>query len=310
MANSDAINTLVFTIIEHFIGTPSELVSRIHDQLSNLRCPTMSDFRWYKDVFISRVMVREDSSAPFWKEKFINGLPSLFAHKIKQVLVNEDNIIEYDNFTYGNLVSIIQREGLKMCIDMKISNTANKDKRKAKYEMGNFCEQYGLPSVAPSRRHKPHKNLDKTPKRFKSFKKRRFESNEFYKKPQHKSRSKFSKPKQRSKDGCYKCGKKGHFAVDCKAKKTIKQLQISNEDKENLIKVLDIRDTESSEPDSDYSVSSSSSNSSHSGDEQKCQNISFGCQDTCCNTIKVLTKTEEHEELLLELISKIEDPES
>jgi hypothetical protein len=90
MANSDAINTLVFTIIEHFIGTPSELVSRIHDQLSNLRCPTMSDFRWYKDVFISRVMVRDDSSQPFWKEKFINGLPSLFAHKIKQVLVNEE----------------------------------------------------------------------------------------------------------------------------------------------------------------------------------------------------------------------------
>jgi hypothetical protein len=195
-----------------------------------------------------------------------------------------------------------------MCIDMKISNTANKDKRKTKYEMGNFCEQYGLPSVAPSRRHKPHKNLDKTPKRFKNFKKRRFESNEFYKTPQHRSKSRFNKPKQRSKEGCYKCGKKGHFAVDCKAKKTIKQLQISNEDKENLIKVLDIRDTESSEPDSDYSVSNSSSNSSHSDAEQKCQNISFGCQDTCCNTIKVLTKTEEHEELLLELISKIEDP--
>jgi hypothetical protein len=134
--------------------------------------------------------------------------------------------------------------------------------------MGNFCEQYGLPPVAPSRRKNPIKT-DKPHKRFKSFKKRRFESNEFYKKPQHKSRSKFNKPKQRSKDGCYKCGKKGHFAVDCKAKKTIKQLQISNEEKENLIKVLDIRDTESSEPESDYSVSSSSSNSSHSGDEQK-----------------------------------------
>jgi hypothetical protein len=132
----------------------------------------MSDFRWYKDVFISRVMVRDDSSQPFWKEKFINGLPSLFAHKIKQVLVNEDNIIEYDNFTYGNLVSIIQKEGLKMCIDMKISNTANKDKRKAKYEMGNFCEQYGLPPVAPSRRHKTHKSSnDKPHKRFKNFKK-------------------------------------------------------------------------------------------------------------------------------------------
>ena len=86
---------------------------------------------------------------------------------------------------------------------MKISNTANKDKRKVKYEMGNFCKQYGLDSVAHSRRQKPHKNLDKPYKRLKSFKKRRFESNEFYKKPQHRSKSRFNQPKQRSKDGCY-----------------------------------------------------------------------------------------------------------
>jgi hypothetical protein len=31
-------------------------------------------------------MLREDSDEPFWKEKFINGLPAnLFAHKIRQV---------------------------------------------------------------------------------------------------------------------------------------------------------------------------------------------------------------------------------
>ena len=35
----DAVNTLLFTIIEHFIGTPSNVTSMIHDQLSNLRCP-------------------------------------------------------------------------------------------------------------------------------------------------------------------------------------------------------------------------------------------------------------------------------
>ena len=63
----DAINTLLFTIIEHFIGTPSNVTSRIHDPLNNLRCPTLSDFRWYKDVFMSRVMLREDSNQPFWK---------------------------------------------------------------------------------------------------------------------------------------------------------------------------------------------------------------------------------------------------
>jgi hypothetical protein len=78
-----------------------------------------------------------------------------------------------------------------MCIDMKISNQANKDKRKAKYEMGNFCEQYGLPSVAPSRRHKTHKshNYKNYDKRFKKFKKRSFEPNEYYKKNEHKSKS-------------------------------------------------------------------------------------------------------------------------
>lgn len=30
-------------------------------------------------------------------------------------------------------MSAIQKEGLKMCIDMKISNQASKEKRKAKY---------------------------------------------------------------------------------------------------------------------------------------------------------------------------------
>jgi hypothetical protein len=41
-----------------------------------------------------------------------------------------------------------------MCIDMKISNQANKDKKKAKYEMKNFCEQYGLHSVVSSKKQK------------------------------------------------------------------------------------------------------------------------------------------------------------
>ncbi|KAI5317965.1 hypothetical protein L3X38_037672 [Prunus dulcis] len=42
----DGVNTLLYTIIDHFIGTPSSTTTRIHDQLSNLRCPKLSDFRW------------------------------------------------------------------------------------------------------------------------------------------------------------------------------------------------------------------------------------------------------------------------
>lgn len=44
-------------------------------------------------------------------------------------------MIEYDNLTYGNIISAIQKEDLKMCIDRKISNQANKDKKNAKCEM-------------------------------------------------------------------------------------------------------------------------------------------------------------------------------
>ena len=43
----DGINTLVDTIVKLFIGTPTNIHSRIHDQLNNLTCPTLSDFRWY-----------------------------------------------------------------------------------------------------------------------------------------------------------------------------------------------------------------------------------------------------------------------
>jgi hypothetical protein len=140
MGIPDGVNSLVFTIIRHFIGTPSNITSRIHDQLSNLKCPTMSDFRWYEDVFNCRVMLREDSNKPYWKEKFIDGLPNLFAHKIRAMLSNFNGIIDYDTLTYGDIISTIKQEGLKMCIEQRIAKQQRDNKRKAKYEMGNFCE--------------------------------------------------------------------------------------------------------------------------------------------------------------------------
>ena len=53
----NGVNTLVYTILKHFVGTPSNISSQISDYLNNLRCPTMFDYRWYQDVFISRVMI-------------------------------------------------------------------------------------------------------------------------------------------------------------------------------------------------------------------------------------------------------------
>ena len=118
----DGVNTLIYTITRHFIGTPSNVTTKIHDQLSNLKCPTLSDYRWNEDVFTTRVMHRNDCNSPLWKEKFINGLPSIFAYKIRETLSNTSSVIDYDDLTYGDISSVIRREGLKMCIDMKIQN--------------------------------------------------------------------------------------------------------------------------------------------------------------------------------------------
>ena len=61
----NGVNTLVYTILKHFVGTPSNISSQISDYLNNLRCPTMSDYRWYQDVFISGVMFWKDCYKPY-----------------------------------------------------------------------------------------------------------------------------------------------------------------------------------------------------------------------------------------------------
>ena len=43
----DGVNTLIYTILKKFVGTPSNISSCVSDYLNNLSCPTMSDYRWY-----------------------------------------------------------------------------------------------------------------------------------------------------------------------------------------------------------------------------------------------------------------------
>ncbi|CAL8993918.1 unnamed protein product, partial [Prunus brigantina] len=274
----DGVNTLFYTIIEHFIGTPSNTTARIHDQLSNLRCPKLSDFRWYKDVFISRVMLRDDI-------------------------------------------------GMKMCIDFKIGRQIQSDRKSGKYELGNFCEQYGLTSIPPSRKDKSsyprHIRKSRHYSSKKHFSRHNNDNHDFYRRKKFSPRKNWSKtPKSqknshskkhhdKSKVKCFKCQKFGHYASECKVKDTIRQLKITDEEKEKLIKVLELRDSGIS--DDETIVASSESESDQFSDSQSSSpNIQIGCKDKCCNRLKsisVLTKQEEHEELLIDLNSKVENPE-
>ena len=80
----------------------------------------MSNYRWYQDVFISKVMLWKDCYKPYWKEKFIDGLPPIFAHKEKQELIDKNDSIDFDNLTYGDILSTIKKLGINMCNDEKL----------------------------------------------------------------------------------------------------------------------------------------------------------------------------------------------
>ncbi|KAI5340908.1 hypothetical protein L3X38_020182 [Prunus dulcis] len=92
-------------------------------------------------------------------------------------------------------------------------------------------------------------------------------------------------------------------------KDVIRQLQITKEEQEKLIKVLELRDSKTSSVET--IVPSSDSDSDQSSESPPSSpNVQFGCTDKCCNRIKsilVLTKQEEQEELLVDLIGKVED---
>ena len=116
----DDLNTPIYTIFKHFVGTPSNISPRVSDLLNILRGSTMTNFRWYQDVFISRVMLRKDCHKPYLKERFIAGLPPIFAHKVKQILMGKNDSINYDNLTYDDIFSAIKKKFTSMCNNEKL----------------------------------------------------------------------------------------------------------------------------------------------------------------------------------------------
>jgi len=82
----DVVNSLIFTIAQHFIGDPSLIKDRLGVLLFNLKCKSLGDFRWYKDTFLTRVYTRGDSHQPFWKEKFLARLYTSLGYKVKEKL--------------------------------------------------------------------------------------------------------------------------------------------------------------------------------------------------------------------------------
>ncbi|KAL6345588.1 hypothetical protein AAG906_017318 [Vitis piasezkii] len=141
----DAVATLIYSISKHFIGDPAKIKDKTADLLTNLKCPKLHDFRWYKEVFLTKVMLRSDCNQSFWKEKFISGLPKLFSERIRIKIREQYNgQIPYDKLTYGEIISIVTAEGIKLCNDFKLKQQMKNEQKIYKNEFGSFCSQFGF----------------------------------------------------------------------------------------------------------------------------------------------------------------------
>ncbi|GAV89703.1 zf-CCHC domain-containing protein [Cephalotus follicularis] len=259
----DAVSTLIYNITQYFIGDPTYLKDRTADQLSNLKCRKLQDFRWYKDTFMTKVLTREDANQPYWKEKFITGLPTLFA---------------------------LQKTRLEICNDIKMSRQIKKDSKIYKKELGDFCTQFGYKPFKPP----PSKteNLQRHKKNKRYYDKKHFEKPKYYKKSNkrrtHFKTNKFQKPnnepqktKFKNTNTCYNYGKPGHIARYCRIRKQIKKLDLSEDHKNQLFKIIDNQSPE----ESDYFSTSSTKIQAikHSSSESEPDSDNLNIKTCNCN---------------------------
>ncbi|KAL4196544.1 hypothetical protein AMTRI_Chr04g183780 [Amborella trichopoda] len=312
---SDAVNTLIYTITLHFVGSTSLLAARSEDLLSNLRCPTLSHYKWYKDVFFSRLLIREDCQLDHWREKFIAGLPYLFAERVKERLRKKHNgIIVYSSYTLGELSAEICAEGLALCTDMKLKRQIDKQKLTKKKELGDFCEQFGY--------YLDRKNMpDYVKKKKRKYKKEKYikakkknKDKEYYKKSKRKLIKKFSpNTKRKSKlPVCYRCGKIGHYKHQCKLKKKVDSLNLDDSIKAKIKSIMSY-DSSSSTSSSSYTEEINSNDLDLIGSDSSSTNTETtteSSEDCSCPLPQhnVHTLTQE-DNFILDIIDKITNPE-
>ncbi|KAH1206386.1 putative Polyprotein CP [Glycine max] len=294
----DAVNTLIFTIAQHFIGDPSLWKDRSAELLSNLKCRTLVDFRWYRDTFLTRVYTREDSQQPFWKEKFLAGLSRSLGDKVRDKIRSQsaNGDIPYENLSYGQLISYVQKVALKICQDDKIQRQLAKEKAQTKRDLGSFCEQFGLPACPKQKKkqasrkeahdHKPANN-------------RRFSKRRYSQKPSTSREIENPKLKIKSKITCYNCGKQGHISKYCRLKKKLRNLNLEPSIEEQINNLL----IETSEEETETETSSSVLSDENLNLIQQDDQLSSTDDDGQINT---LTR---EQDLLFEAINSIPDPQ-
>ncbi|KAH9734495.1 hypothetical protein KPL71_017395 [Citrus sinensis] len=314
----DAVATLILTISLHFIGDPSHLRDKNAELLHNLRCRKLSEFQSYKTSFFTRLFLRDNANHITWKEKFLAGLPTLLGEKVRNsIKALYDNRIPYDEPTYGELVSFVNKEGLKICQDLKLQKRLKWELKTSKQELGSFCKQFnydpfktstskdcnGECSSKPRRKHYKSKSYRKP---FRDFRELPYKKpSRPYKKPNFSKkkevRTKPKTPFNYKEAICHKCGIKGHTVKYCRMNKKLHELDLKEEILSKLAPLL----IESSESESSMSGDSDPYQIDELIDSDDSTSSSSESEfDSFLKKINVLTKDQE---TFLELVKHISD---